>query len=234
LSRWLIGAVIAPLLQLSSQYAAAQQCDLALAFALDASGSVDPPEYALQLQGIAGALRDRTVQKAIFEKPGGIAINVIIWAEHQVPKQSLGWRTVRSASQASELSALIEGLPRTQDGATGLGEGIAAAVRSITGNGLDCRRRVIDVSGDGEETPAREYVVLLPQARQMAQSYGIVINGLAITNEDQKLETYYAAHVQSGPGSFVMAARDYEDFAEAMRRKLLREIEGLPKMASVP
>lgn len=234
MSQWLIGAVIAPLLQLSAQHAAAQQCDLELVLALDASGSVEPFEYELQLRGIATSLRDRAVQNAISERPGGIALNVIVWAEHQVPKQALGWRMVASPRQANELAALIEGLPRSQDGATGLGEGIAAAVRSINGNGLDCKRRVIDVSGDGAETPAREFVVLLPQARQMAQSYGIVINGLAITNEDPKLEAYYAANVQSGPGSFVMATRDYEDFAEAMRRKLLREIEGLPKMASVP
>lgn len=213
---------------------AAQQCELELVLALDASGSVDPPEYALQLEGIAAALRSRSVQRAIESKAGGIAINVIVWAEHQVPKQSIGWRTLASAAEAEALASLIERLPRTQDGGTGLGEGIAAGVRSLTGNGLDCKRQVIDVSGDGRETPARDFVVLLPQARQMAQSFGIVINGLAISNEDRGLESYYAANVQSGRDSFVMAAKDYRDFADAMRRKLLREIEGLPRTASVP
>jgi hypothetical protein len=93
---------------------------------------------------------------------------------------------------------------------------------------LEAPRRVIDVSGDGRETPAREYVVLLPQARAMALAHGIVVNGLAISNAEEDLAAYYRSDLQAGPGSFVMEARDYADFAEAMRRKLLREIEYRP------
>jgi hypothetical protein len=32
--------------------------------------------------------------------------------------------------------------------------------------------------------------------------------------------------VVGGPGAFTMMAKDHDDFAQAIRRKLLREIEG--------
>jgi hypothetical protein len=39
--------------------------------------------------------------------------------------------------------------------------------------------------------------------------------------------------VQSGSESFVMSTKTYEDFTEAMRRKLLREIEHRPRVTSL-
>ena len=37
---------------------------------------------------------------------------------------------------------------------------------------------------------------------------------------------YYLASVVGGPGAFVMAAKDFEDFAQAVRLKLIAEISG--------
>ena len=116
-------------------------------------------------------------------------------------------------------------------GSTAIGEGIAAALRAIDGNDVEAARAVVDVSGDGRESVAREFTVLVGQARAMALSRGIVINGLAIQNEVSDLADYYRRNVQAGPDSFVMTAKDYEDFAEAMRLKLLREIEYRPRLA---
>ena len=95
----------------------------------------------------------------------------------------------------------------------------------------EARRKVVDVSGDGRETAPREYVVLLPQARTMANALGVIINGLAITNEDPGLLNYYRDAVRSGNGSFAVSATDYVDFADAIKRKLLREIEYRPSIS---
>jgi hypothetical protein len=212
--------------------ALAQTVDLELVLAVDASGSVDDGEYALQLQGIAAAFRDPEVRKAVVSgRQGRIGVNLLTWAEHQVPKDSTGWFVLVTDDDSEAFARLVETLPRSQNGGTGLGEGIAAAVRAIAGNGLEGSRRVIDVSGDGKETPAREYVVLLPQARAMANANGVTVNGLAIANEDPALLNYYRDSVRSGPGSFVMGAAGYADFAEAMRRKLLREIDDRPRIS---
>lgn len=208
--------------------------DLELVLAVDASGSVNDDEYKLQLIGIAQAFRDPAVMKAIRSGPAkSIAVNLLVWAEPQVPKDVTGWFIIASDADAERFAATVENFPRRQSGSTAIGEGIAAALRSIEMNSIAGTREVVDVSGDGRESVAREFTVLVDQARTMAIARGVVINGLAIQNEVSDLADYYRRNVQAGPESFVMAAKDYEDFAEAMRRKLLREIEYRPRITQL-
>ncbi len=217
-----------------SQSAAAegQAVDLALVLAVDASGSVDDGEFALQLAGIAAGFRDPVVRQAMKSGPEGrIAVVLLVWADHQYPKDKTRWFTLALAEDAEAFARLVETFPRRQNGATGIGEGIAAALRAIDNSGFKARRKVVDVSGDGRETAPREYVVLLPQARTMANALGVIINGLAITNEDPGLLNYYRDAVRSGNGSFAVSATDYVDFADAIKRKLLREIEYRPSIS---
>ncbi|MGE3875859.1 MAG: DUF1194 domain-containing protein [Parvibaculaceae bacterium] len=207
--------------------------DLQLVLAVDASGSVDDDEYALQLSGIAAGFRDPDVRKAIRSGPAkAIAVNLLVWAEPQVPKDMTGWFIIASDRDAESFARVVEAFPRRQTGATAIGEGIASALRSIAASGIAASREVVDVSGDGRESVAREFTVLVDQARAMALSRGVVINGLAIENEVSDLADYYREKVQAGPESFVMRAKGYEDFAEAMRLKLLREIEYRPRITS--
>lgn len=208
--------------------------DLELVLAVDASGSVDDAEYALQLSGIAAGFRDPDVRKAVRSGPAkAIAVNLLVWAEPQVPKDTTGWFIIASDADAERFAQMVEAFPRTQTGATAIGEGIASAVRSIATNGIAASREVVDVSGDGRESIARDFTVLVDQARAMALSRGVVINGLAIENEVGDLADYYRRNIQAGPESFVMAAKTYEDFAEAMRLKLLREIEYRPRITGI-
>ena len=103
-------------------------------------------------------------------------------------------------------------------------------MRKFDRNGYDGARQTVDVSGDGRETPPREIVVTMPTARSMALSRGVTINGLAILNEDENLDSWYRNHVIVGPQSFVIAVSDYDDFADAMVRKLIREIDDNPRI----
>lgn len=228
---WL--AIICCLAGLSGHLpAAGRPVDLALVLAVDASGSVDDGEFALQLAGIAAGFRDPKVRGAIKSGPEGrVAVALLVWADHQVPKDRTGWFVLASDQDAENFARTVETFPRRQNGATGIGEGLAAALRAIDTSGFEARRRVVDISGDGRETTPREFVVLLPQARAMAYTRGVTVNGLAITNEDPELLSYYRNAVQTGAGSFALAATDYEAFAEAMRRKLLREIEYRPAVS---
>lgn len=213
-------------------WAAGQTVDLALVLAVDASGSVDDGEFTLQLSGIAAGFRDPAVQNAIKSAPGGpIAVTLMVWADHQVPKDRTGWFLLSDAKDAEAFARAVESFPRQQNGGTGIGEGIAAALRILETSNLSARRKVIDISGDGRETAPRDYVVLLPQARVMANAFDVTINGLAITNEDPELLSYFGNEVRTGHGSFAMTATDYVDFADAMRRKLLREIEDRPTVS---
>ena len=84
---------------------------------------------------------------------------------------------------------------------------------------------VVDVSGDGENNAGRR--VLDVRDELLAKS--ITINGLPIIDEttSQDLDKYYEGCVIGGPGSFVIPAKGFGDFARAMRRKLILEISGL-------
>lgn len=204
--------------------------DLELVLAVDASGSVDASEYALQMRGIANAFRDPEVLAAIQSGPNQrIAVSLFLWAEHNLPKQPMAWYGVSTAQEAETFARAVETLPRRiAAGATGIGKAIQFGVWEIEGNSYQGLRQVIDVSGDGEESPPQEYTVLLTQGRTFALSRGIVINGLPIQTADNDLDKYYASRVIGGPGAFAEPAYGFEDFARAIRTKLVREIEYRP------
>jgi hypothetical protein len=81
-------------------------------------------------------------------------------------------------------------------------------------------RRIIDISGDGMANFGLPPAV----ARDRTVAAGIAINGLAILTEEPWLEAYYRSNVIGGPGAFVLAARDFRSFADAMLRKLVQEV----------
>jgi hypothetical protein len=84
----------------------------------------------------------------------------------------------------------------------------------------EARRHVLDVSGDGRHNAGRAP----GPVRDLAVQAGIVVNGLAILNEEPDLLDHYVAEVIGGPGSFAMTCADYPDFADAIMRKLRREL----------
>ena len=51
-----------------------------------------------------------------------------------------------------------------------------------------------------------------------------MINGLPILALEPDLDRYYRQSVIGGPGAFVIAASGYEQFAVALRSKLITEI----------
>jgi hypothetical protein len=178
------------------------------------------------MDGYAAAFRDPRVQAVLRSGPAGrVAVSVLIWADATVPKSETGWFVLATPDDAERFASLMSALRRRTQGGTGIGAGIAAAIRKFDRNGLQAPRQVVDVSGDGRETPAREVVVLMPAARAMARARGVTVNGLAILNEDAGLANWYANNVISGPGSFVIPVADFDAFSEAIVRKLVREIE---------
>src|SRR5208337_3235006 len=81
-------------------------------------------------------------------------------------------------------------------------------------------RRVIDISGDGSNNSGRS----VTRARDEAVLDGVGINGLPILALEPDLDRYYYDHVIGGPGAFVVAAQNYETFADAILKKLITEI----------
>ncbi len=210
---------------------AATGVDLALVFAVDTSGSVDGREFNLQMNGIAKAITAPDVLDAAFSGPQGqIAVCLMTWGDPDEQKSATPWRIIASAADAEAFAAEVrEGLPRA-GGGTGIGQAIAYGVALLRGAALQPSRMVIDVSGDGRESwELREPRFHLIQAQAIREAAGVTVNGLAILTDVKDLTEYYRANVIGGVGSFAMAANTYEDFAEAMHRKLLQEL--LPPIA---
>lgn len=209
--------------------------DLELVLAVDASGSVDFFEYDLQLAGIAAAMRDPQVHEAIVAgKHGAIAVALVAWAEATLPKDATDWFLVSGPAEAEVFARTVERFGRRVYGGTGIGEGIAESIRHMDRNGYLGTRQVVDVSGDGRETPPRDFVVMIDQARSMALARGVTVNGLAILNDDPDLARWYRDNLRTGESSFVVTARNHRDFAGAMLMKLIREIRHEPPVAALP
>ena len=101
----------------------------------------------------------------------------------RVPRWDSDWFVLATPADSERFADFMAALPRIPQGGTGIGAGVAAAIRKLDRNGLTAPRQVVDVSGDGRETPPRETVVLMPMARALARARGVTVNGLAIVNE---------------------------------------------------
>jgi hypothetical protein len=199
--------------------------DLELVLAVDVSGSVDPPEYELQTRGLAQAFRDPEVQAAL-QAPGrqGIAVSLVQWSGRFQQAAAIDWTLVHDAPSAEGFARRIETMGRRFQAETGIAPALAFALQQLQQDRFTGGRQVIDISGDGPSNVGGP-----PDAiRDGAAAARITINGLAIVNEVPDVDLYYASHVIGGPDAFLVVAKDYEDFARAIRRKLLREIESAP------
>lgn len=219
--------LVEPLSPPPARAAGAPGClDVALVLAVDASGSVSAGEYRLQRDGIAAAFRDPVVVEAL-SRAGRVAVSVLFWgAERQARPQS-DWVVVTGGQGADRFAGLVEAMPRQVSGDTALGAGVMAAIEKLATLDGCAVRKIVNVSGDGEETRAlrgQRRAMLPADVRDLAETLHVEINGLAIGSDDPDLSQYYAANVITGPDAFVMQARGYGDFAVALRRKLIREI----------
>jgi len=202
---------------------AQQPVDLQLILAVDVSASIDFNEFNLEVEGYVRAFRHPDVLRAIQAGPmGKIAVTLVQWAGRFQQRTAIEWVEVGDAASAARLADEIAEMPRFFEGATALGEAVWFAVPLFEQSPHQGRRRVIDVSGDGMSNEGR----IASQARDEAARWGITINGLAIVNEEPHLESFYRQFLITGPSAFVIVARDFSAFAEAILAKLIREITG--------
>lgn len=199
--------------------------DLELILAIDVSGSVDETEYDLQVEALAAAFRDPAILAAISRSgPHGIAVAIVQWSGRDEHEVVVGWQHLSSAKSIADYADRISLMKRRfWAGDTLLGRALNYSSRQFLNNGFTSDRRVIDVSGDG----GVETLGVTANARNGLVAAGFVINGLAIETDVSNLKEFYIQNVIGGFGAFAMSARDYQDFRQAIRRKLVREIAPL-------
>jgi|GEM_PF-2452700 len=211
----------------------AGEVDVEIVLAVDASGSVNKSELQMQLDGIAAAFRNKDVLNAITSgRNHKVAAALLIWSDAAYRKVPTKWHIIGSRRAAESFAKIVQGFRQhlggifsVIGGGTGIGDGLAYALKMIERNGSAAPRRIVDISGDGIETkPWSKGAVRLPEARAAAALRHVTVNGLAILTDVPDLDDWYRANVIVGAASFVIKARDFRDYGRAIRMKLLREL----------
>jgi hypothetical protein len=219
----------------------AEAVDLELVLAADNSQSIDRAEAALQRQGVAAAFRSPEVVRAIQSGSlGRIGVAYLDWSSAPYTRIAVNWRVIKDKASADAFAdALLKAPPGFGRG-TAIGEALALAAQLIETNDLEGTRRAIDVSGDGPNNTGRP----VAQVRDELVARGFVINGLPIVTDEYgtgewgeyygQLDKYYMNCVIGGRAAFALPAKGFQEFAVAIRRKLVLEIsEALPSTPAI-
>ncbi|MFN5995524.1 MAG: DUF1194 domain-containing protein [Paracoccaceae bacterium] len=194
-------------------------CETALVLSIDVSGSIDGGEYLLQTEGLAAALSDPEVAEALVR--GQVALSVIQWSGLDQQAVVLPWQRMLTPEAVTRFARDAAAVDRAFYGSdTAVGQGLRFAAAQFAAV-LDCARRVIDISGDGQENAG----FTDSAARAEAMDLGLMINAIAIEEPGPAfpITNYYRRWVIT-PGGFVVSARGLQDYAETLRLKLLREL----------
>ncbi len=222
--------VAAPLA--SSAPAVPQAVDLELVLATDNSQSIDRSEALLQRQGVAAAFKHPDVVRAIQSGTyGRIAVAYIDWSSLPFSRLTIDWRIIGDKTSADGFADALLRAPYVYGQGTAIGETLELAAQMIETNAIEGTQRSIDISGDGPNNTGPPVY----QVRDEIAAKRITINGLPVISTGEygqgdwriyygELENYYVNCVIGGPRAFAIPAKGFQEFAEAVRRKLVLEI----------
>ncbi len=196
--------------------------DLQLALMVDASGSVNQYRFELQKRGYVAAFRNPRVLEAILSgRTQSIAVAMVQWTGPFLHAQVLPWTLIKDEASAKSTATIVESTPRQLfGGGTSISGAIDHAMSMFPQSPFKAERRIIDVSGDGSNNSGRSVV----RARDEAVAADVTINGLPILAFEPYLDQYYKDYVIGGPGAFMVVAKDFESFADAILKKMITEI----------
>jgi hypothetical protein len=202
----------------------AADCRLALVLALDVSSSVNAAEYDLQRLGLAAALDAGDVRHAILSgSPGHVALAVYEWSGFYQHKVQLDWIVLDTPAAIDTAVATLARMERSHDDfPTSMGPALGFAA-SLLQQVPNCTRQVIDVSGDG----VNNYRYGPREAYRHFPLHNVTVNGLVILGDDANVLNFYSAEVLRGPDAFLIVANGFEEFRDAMTRKLYKEINNI-------
>lgn len=204
--------------------AAAVECRLALALAIDVSSSVDATEDTLQRGGVVAALTAPEVEAAFFAADLPVALAVYEWSGRYNQEIILDWTMIDSRAALLDAAEVVARSKRSHnDFPTAMGYALGFGAQLLE-RGPACLRKTLDMAGDGQNNEG-----FGPQnAYREFPFEGVTVNGLVVNAADFEGEVgliaFYQGEVMHGPGAFVIVADGFEDYERAMRRKLEREL----------
>ena len=209
----------------------ATSVDVELVIAVDVSYSMDLDELAVQREGYAQAIVSKEFLQALKTGPNSkISVTYFEWSASSDQKIIVPWRVIDGPETADAVANEIMQTPVRRGSRTSISGAILFAMRLFDDDPYRGLRRIIDISGDGANNNGPP----VTPTRDEALAKGIVINGLPImvkepslsTMDIENLDWYYEDCVIGGPGSFMVPIKGQENFKEAIRTKLIREVAG--------
>jgi len=187
------------------------------------------------MDGLAHALLRPEVQAAFLALPETpVRLHVYEWSGLGSQRTLVPWTEINSAQDLRAASSVLMTTPRAlSEPPTAIGQAMLSGARRLSQQ-PDCWRRTLDLSGDG-----RSNTGLRPRdLKHDPRLADITINALVIGSDvngqaDRRqaevngLWAYFRIEVIRGPQAFVEVAIGFEDFEEAMARKLLKELQSM-------
>jgi hypothetical protein len=208
---------------------AGTEVDVALVLAVDISYSMDLDELALQRDGYIQALTSplvlETIRKGMI---GKIAVSFVEWAGVNTRHLIADWTIIEDEASAEAFVKLLREAPIRRARRTSITTAIEIGFELLRQAPVRPIRRVIDISGDGPNNEGGS----VTQARDKAVQAGVQINGLPIVLKRRwaspydldNLDEYYRDCVIGGPGAFFLTINEKDQFAPAIKQKILREL----------
>jgi Protein of unknown function (DUF1194) len=251
-TRWrVLGGVLTAAVAIGAAFSAVYavedrpDVDTALVVAVDVSNSVDEQRYRLQMEGIAQALEDPEVVRAITGGgKGSILFSLLTWSDR--PNVTVPWTRIGSLVEARALALRVRTLPREAGEFTCMSRMMRYVSDKIVPQiPAVATKVVLDVSGDGRDNCNADEPI--DAVRDELVKYGVTVNGLPILEGGQdeeaaqltiksylpeqqdmpELERWFRDNVKGGGGSFVLPANGYSDFGRAIRQKFVLEVSML-------
>jgi hypothetical protein len=207
--------------------------DLLLVLAADVSRSIDATKFQLQRDGYAAAMSDSRVLETIRAgRHGRIGLSFVEWSGVGAQRVVIDWTAIGDTASAKDFGDRLVEAPRSFADRTSISGAIEFAMAQLAKAPFSAPRQTIDVSGDGTNNSGPD----VPPMRDAAVARGITVNGLAIlsenplawnpehTNPPGGLDNYYRYNVIGGPSAFVMVAKNFSSFGQAIISKIIAEV----------
>lgn len=212
--------------------------DANLVTALDVSDSIMRHDEWIQFDGIARAIVDPAFLRAIARGPHArVGFAVFVWSSGGKPRVVVPWTTIGSREDAKRIATRLratleidrsgyrrrdndsDSRPPGQRFRTDVSRAIDFAADMVAEAPYAAARNVINVCSNGVDNVSGH-----PNAaRDRALAAGAIVNGVVIGARGDVAD-YFRRHVQAGPGSFVLEARQPAAIADAMLEKFLRDL----------
>ncbi|WP_342076654.1 DUF1194 domain-containing protein [Yoonia sp. SS1-5] len=193
-------------------------CDVALMLAVDVSGSVDGAEYRIQMDGLAQALVDPTVTAALVA--GNARLALMQWTGSGRQSVVIHWVEIANDNDVVGFATQVQQQPRLwRNFSTAIGEAMALSVAYFA-LVPECKRFVLDISGDGENNEGR-----VPRdVWDDLATADVTVNALVIEESVPGLTAYFESDVITGVDAFAVTANTFKEYPEQITRKLYREL----------